>query len=146
MLRLDPEGGLLTSTHLTFVRLCLSCRAYSEAVPIIQNIIHSFPTKQGTIIDAPYLCSDHATSGSFITEKSGFTELLEVAHVLEYFLLAGMVYIALQKWSEAQLMLEHVLVAPSHGTASGLMLEAYQKWVIVSCLALGHVSPPLILY
>lgn len=131
---------MLTSTHLTFIRVCMSCRAYNEAVPILDNIIHSFPTKKPADIDAPYPCSNHATSIGFITKDSGFTELLEVSHVLEYFLLGGMTYIALQKWPEAQLMLEHVLVAPSHGTASGMMLEAYQKWVMVSCLALGHVG------
>lgn len=78
-------------------------------------------------------------SSGFITEESGFTDLLRVADIQEYFLLGGMIYIALHKWSEAQLMFEHVLVTPSQGAASGLMLEAYQKWLIVSCLGLGRV-------
>jgi len=58
--------------------------------------------------------------------------------VHEYFLLAASIYIGLRRWEEALLNLECVLAAPTQGTPSGLMLEAYQKWVVVGCLIHGR--------
>ncbi|KAF2102246.1 hypothetical protein NA57DRAFT_34602 [Rhizodiscina lignyota] len=142
LLRLDPEGGVLTTHHLTFLRLCMASQAYGEALPILSNIIHSFPPKDASNIDAPYLCSNHAVSGAFINEKSGFTDLVSIEQVQEYFLLGGMAYIALQMWEDAQIFLEHVLVTPTQNVATGMMVEAYRKWLLVGCLATGQVPKP----
>jgi COP9 signalosome complex subunit 3 len=105
-------------------------------------VVHSFPASKATIttIDGLYPCSPHSDSSSYITEASRLTEKLTTADVHEYFLSGAMIYIGLQKWQEALQYLECVLLSPASGTASGLMLEAYQKWVLVGCLAAGRVS------
>lgn len=139
ILSLDPEGGVLTSNHLLVVRACLSCRLYEEALPLLSKIIHTFPSKQKSPIDAPYLCSKHAVSAGYITSKSGFTQEITVHDIQEYFLLGAMCYIALKMWDDAQLYLEHVLVIPTGGVATGMMVEAYRKWLLVGCLAHGYV-------
>lgn len=139
ILRLDPEGGVLTTNHLLVLRTCLSCRAYDQALPLLDKIIHTFPSKKGSKVDAPYLCSRHAVASAFITEESGFTGEITVHDVQEYFLLGAMCYIALRMWEEAQMFLEHVLVIPSGGVATGNMVEAYRKWLLVGCLAHGYV-------
>jgi hypothetical protein len=104
--------------------------------------VHSFPASKATttIIDGPYLCSSHSDSSSYITEASRLTEKLTTADVHEYFLSGALIYIGLQKWVDALQYLECVLLSPASGAASGLMLEAYQKWVLVGCLASGRVS------
>jgi COP9 signalosome complex subunit 3 len=118
----------------------MSCGHFADAEPILECPITAFPPKKASEVDAPWPCARHAVASGYITEESGFTDEVGLALVQEYFLQAGMAYIGLRKWDEAQLMLEHVLVTPTQGPASGLMLEAYQKWVIVSCLAQGRVS------
>jgi COP9 signalosome complex subunit 3 len=89
--------------------------------------------------DGDFPCSDHQDSSGFITKNSGLTATITIAHVQEYFLLAGIIYIGLEKWEDAVLLLEMVLVSPSQGPATGFMLEAYRKWLLVACLAYGQV-------
>lgn len=109
---------------------------------MLENIIHSFPAKSSSSVDAPYPCSNHAVSSGFLTEKLGFTDLSTSAEIQEYFLLGGMCYIALQRWEDAQIFLEHVLVTPTQGVPTGMMLEAYRKWLLVGCLASGQAPKP----
>lgn len=59
--------------------------------------------------------------------------------IQEYYVLGAMAYLGLGRFKKAQQFLEHVLVVPSANTANGLMLEAYKKWVLVSCLVQGKV-------
>lgn len=139
MLRLDPSTGTLTTTHVHYMRLCLEARAYRDAIPILENQIHSFPSATSSALDGPYPCSDHQLSSGYITYRSGLTEKLSTADVHEYFVLGAMVYTALQKYNEALSFLEHVLIAPTQNVASGLMLEAYRKWLLIGCLIEGKV-------
>jgi len=125
------------------MRLCLEARAYRDALPILQNQIHSFPSSTPSVVDGPYPCSSHQLSSGYVTIRSGLTERITAADVHEYFLLGAMVYIALQKYEEALLFLEHVLIAPTQNVASGLMLEAYRKWILVGCLIEGKVRDAL---
>lgn len=139
MLSLDSNIGVLTSYHLLVLRTCLSCRMYADALPLLDKIIHTFPTKDGSAVDAPFLCSRHVDGATFITVNSSLTQEVTVHDIQEYFLLGAMCYIALKRWEDAQMCLEHVLVIPA-GVATGMMVEAYRKWVLVGCLAHGTVS------
>lgn len=138
--RLDPMSGTLTSTHLKVLQICLRQQMYREALPILQATIHSFPAPKSLQVESDYKCSAHIDSSAYITENSGLTEKLTTLDVHEYFLLGGMIYIALQQWEGARLYLECVLVSPSHGAPSGLQVEAYKKWVLVCCILKGSVS------
>ncbi|KAF2195486.1 hypothetical protein K469DRAFT_616181 [Zopfia rhizophila CBS 207.26] len=145
MLRLDRTTGAFTLTHLHFIRLCMETRSYVAALPILDNYIHSLPTT----IPKPVLeqleysvpGADHTNSGEYIHSRSGHTDKITVADVQEYYLLGAMAYIGLRQFKQAKQFLEHILVTPSSNLANGLMLEAYKKWVLVSCLANGSVPP-----
>jgi COP9 signalosome complex subunit 3 len=112
---------------------------YREALPILQETIHSFPATNYNFVDGNFLCSPHADSSAYILENNGFSEKITMYDVHEYFLLGGMIYIALQMWEEAKAYLECVLVSPSQGVMSIFQVEAYKKWAIVCCIINGKV-------
>jgi COP9 signalosome complex subunit 3 len=103
-------------------------------------LIHSIPLANSYGFDGEFPCSDHQDSSGFITIGSGLTEKVTALQVQEYYLLGAIIFIGLRRWEEALLFLEFVITSPSHNTATGFMLEAYQKWMLVACLARGHVS------
>ncbi|KAF2134646.1 hypothetical protein P153DRAFT_380456 [Dothidotthia symphoricarpi CBS 119687] len=139
MIQLDPTTGSFTSTHLSFIRLCMETRSYAAAEPILDNYIHSLPSKipiqvrEGLEYSVP--CSDVASSAEYIHLVSGHSDKVTLADVQEYYVLGAMAYTGLRQFKKAQQFLEHVLVAPTSGnTANGLMLEAYKKWTLLNCL------------
>ncbi|TID22208.1 cop9 subunit 3 [Venturia nashicola] len=136
--RLDPSAGTMTSTHLHFVRFCLQRRVLVEAVPLMEATIHSFPAAKSSSIDGTFPCLPHTDSTGYISLESGLTAKLSIADVQEYFLLSATIWIGLRRWDDALLNLELVLTSPTQGSPSGLMLEAYQKWIIVGCLIKGR--------
>jgi COP9 signalosome complex subunit 3 len=143
MLRLDPTTGTFTSIHVSFIHLCLETRSYAAAEPILDNYIHTLPPKipsavrEGLEYSVP--CADVASSGEYIHQNSGHTDRVGLADIQEYYVLGAMAYLGLRQFKKAQDFLEHVLVVPSANTANGLMLEAYKKWVLLSCLVQGKV-------
>jgi COP9 signalosome complex subunit 3 len=144
MVRIDPTTGTFTSTHLNFVQLCVEARAYAAAEPILDNYIHSLPAKipatarEGFEYSVP--CADVARSGEYIHQNSGHTDKVHLVDVQTYYVLGAMVYLGLRQFKKALHFLEHVLVVPSVNLANGLMLEAYKKWILLSCLVYGSVS------
>ncbi|KAH9861608.1 hypothetical protein J1614_011360 [Plenodomus biglobosus] len=144
MTRLDPTTGTFTSIHLTFIQLCLETRSYAAAEPILDNYIHTLPSRIPTVVreglEYSVPCSDVASSGEYIHQASGHSERVWLQDVLEYYVLGAMAYLGLKKFKKAQQFLECVLIAPSSNVANGLMLEAYKKWVLVSCLVNGTTA------
>jgi COP9 signalosome complex subunit 3 len=147
MVRLDPTTGTFTTAHLSFVRLCVETRSYAAAAPILDNYIHTLPAKipnsvrEGLEYSVP--CADVVSSGDYIHQSSGHSEKVSLADVQEYYVLGAMAYLGLRQFKKAQQFLEHVLVVPTANVANGLMLEAYKKYVLVSCLVDGEVGPSL---
>jgi COP9 signalosome complex subunit 3 len=140
MLRLDRSTSTFTSTHVLLLRLCLMARDFKSALPILDNIIFNFPMMKSSEVDEPYPCADHQDSAGYITIESGLTAAINAGTVHEYYILGALVYISQHMWEEAQLFLELVLVSPNQSVANGFMLEAYRKWVLVSCIIHGRVS------
>jgi COP9 signalosome complex subunit 3 len=142
MLQLDPTGGTFTSAHLPYLRLCMQASAHAEAFPIIDNVIHSFPSLNSLSIDGKYPCSPHQDSSGYITVNSGLTDAVHHRSVQEYYLLAAMICIGTghQRWPDALLYLELVLLTPNQNVVSGFMVEAYRKWLILCILVHGKVS------
>lgn len=140
MLRLDPSGGTLTTTHLDLVRVALESTSYRDALPVLNLDIHSLARKAGAQDTFP--CSDHYLSNGWLTVDSGLTEKLDRNAVQEYYLLGAMVYIGVRNWDRAKYFLEHVLSTPMSGSAAatGMMLEAYRKWILVSLMAKGEAG------
>lgn len=141
MFRLDPSATVLTSTHLLLVRLCLQSKAYSYALPILNNHICHLPTlPERSSSKTSLLCADHTSSLSFITAASGFSSELSYREYLRYFLYGAMVYMALQEWPKARHFLGVVISMPVVNSVSFVMVEAYKKWVLVGLLDKGKVS------
>jgi hypothetical protein len=114
---------------------------FDAAFPIIDRLIHSFPSHVGHNIDGELACSNHMDSSAYITIKSGLTKKITEKEVQEYYLLSGMVCIGAgrPRWEDAMMYLEMVITSPTQNTATGFMLEAYKKWVILGCLVTGQV-------
>lgn len=144
MVRLDPTTGTFTSTHLSFIQLCLETRSYAAAEPILDNYIHSLPSHIPAVVREGYEhsvpCADVARSGEYIHRLSGHSDKVAIVDVQEYYVLGAMVYLGLRQFTKAQHFLEHVLVMPSANVANGLMLEAYKKWVLLNCLVSGEAK------
>ncbi|KAJ4366578.1 hypothetical protein N0V95_000245 [Ascochyta clinopodiicola] len=144
MIRLDPTTGTFTSTHLDLIRLCLETRSYAAAEPILDNYIHSLPSQIPAIVreslEYSMPCADVARSGEYINRNSGHSGRVFLADVQEYYILGAMAYLGLRQFTKAHHFLEHVLVMPSANVANGLMLEAYKKWVLLSCLVSGEAK------
>jgi COP9 signalosome complex subunit 3 len=139
ILRLDPTSSTLTSIHYHFIRLCLYAKAYEEAANILDRPIYHIPTsldKASAARSYQYLCSAEP-SLAYLTPGTGLTEKFSHRTYLEYFLYAGVVYIALKRWEPALAALEICLAAPSSSTASMIQIEAYRKFVLVGLLLNG---------
>lgn len=142
MLRLDPSCAVFTSTHLLLVRLCLRARAYTHALPVLDKYVCHFPTSISHATSKfPVLpCAAHDSSVSFITETSGISSKLAYKDYLQYFLLGGMIYMALKQWGKAAHYLGVVISMPTAGPISMIMVEAYKKWILVKLLENGKVG------
>lgn len=138
MIRLDPTTGTFTSTHLQFIRLCMETRSYKAALPILDNYIHSLPlaVPQATRDNLEYsvIAADSVASGEYIHARSGHTDKITLANLHEYYVLGAMAYLGEREYKKALQFLEHVLITPAHNALTGLMLEAYKKWVLLTCL------------
>ena len=143
ILRLDPSSSCFTSTHLIFVRLCLEARSFQTSLDVLDKDIFHFPATSDKISSLPLPCSHHETSSTYITTNSGLSEKLTYKDHLRYFLYGAMLYLGVKKWERALLFLEIVIMSPTYNTASMIQVEAYKKWVLVSLLLEGRVSPRL---
>ncbi|EQL31954.1 COP9 subunit 3, variant [Blastomyces dermatitidis ER-3] len=144
ILRLDPSSSTFTSSHTTFVRLCLQSRSYLNALDILDKPICHFPTtsdKQFIKRSQLLLCQQHESSTSFITAASGLPGKINHRSYLEYFLYGAMVYMGLKKWDDAIHFLEIVISAPTTNSVSIIMVEAYKKWVLVCLIEKGKPLP-----
>ncbi|OCK79465.1 hypothetical protein K432DRAFT_330100 [Lepidopterella palustris CBS 459.81] len=142
MLRLDPSTGTFTSNHLLFIRLCMEARSYPAALPILDNYIHSLPSnlpKPLLELEGSVPAADLPNSSEYISTRSGHSDKINLTDIHEYYLLGAMAYLGVAKYKQAQHFLEHILVTPAANIASGLMLEAFRKWILVSCLADGSL-------
>lgn len=140
MLRLDDTAGTFTTTHVFFLRLVLQSGNYRLALPVLDQIVYNFPTEKSSEVDGRVPCARHFDSAGYITVESGLTGRIQAAYVHEYYILGALVYIALQRWEEAMLFLELILVSPNASQANGFMLEAYRKWILIGCIINGRVS------
>ncbi|KAF7513503.1 hypothetical protein GJ744_008797 [Endocarpon pusillum] len=141
ILRLDPTSSTLTSTHHKFVRLCLTCKAFQQALPVLERTIYHLPVSmdKGAAARATrYLCSETESSAIYLNPDHGLTMKLSSRDCLEYHLYGGMIYMGLKQWERAMSFLEVVLLAPCTNVTSAIMVEAYKKWVLVGLLLSGR--------
>ena len=135
ILRLDPSGSCFTSLHLRFVHSCLSARAFTDALPVLNNDIFHFPTTEKHF-DTTLLCSHRLSPSLYLASMSN---KLKPQDHLKYFLYGAMVYIALKEWERALLFLELVIESPVQRSASMIQVEAYKKYLLCHLIRYGKV-------
>jgi COP9 signalosome complex subunit 3 len=137
ILRLDSTSSILTSTHRTFIRLCLLAQAYTDAIDILDRPIYHLPT----ILDnrsRSYLCSGTDQNSTYLNPATGLTQPITVRIFLEYYLLGALSYLGVGRYKDALFFLEVVLSAPAaQNVASMLQIEAYRKWTLVGLILNG---------
>jgi COP9 signalosome complex subunit 3 len=142
MIRLDPTLGTFTPNHQVILQLCLMSGQYEEALPVLDAYIHSFPSESNTGFDGKLPCSNFTESSGYMTTTSGLADKVTEKDVATYFLMGAMLYLGMgsSKYDDALLYLEVLVTMPAHGVASGLMLEAYRKALLVHLLHHGKVA------
>ena len=139
MLRLDPSGSMLTTTHLQLVRFAHGLMCPPDILPILEKEITNVPPRQGVRIEGCNATSVDCPSCMYIFQDSGFTDKISLEQVQEYFVLGALAYISVQNWQRAIFLLEHVLATPMAGLANGYIVEAYKKWLLLNLILHGYL-------
>lgn len=129
-------SSTLTTTHVLLSRLSLLARAYTLALPVIDQTICQF----SATTDKPnYQQNESDIDPSPSLHLFGPHSNLSHKDHLQYFLYGGMIYMALKKWNKARHFLSIVISSPAINSVSLIMVEAYKKWVLVNLLEKGVV-------
>ncbi|GLA97224.1 hypothetical protein AtubIFM57143_004714 [Aspergillus tubingensis] len=148
LLRLNSPG-VLTSLHVTFLRLTLLSKSYHHALPVMERWVFQFPTSSVQAyrkhISRP-LCSEDTFGDTFISDASGFSAKLTYRDHMRFFLYGAMIYLALKEWDKALHWLSIVISSPVNDSVSKIMIEGYKKWILASLLAHGKlISSPRVI-
>ncbi|KIW27912.1 uncharacterized protein PV07_07609 [Cladophialophora immunda] len=142
ILRLDSSSSTLTSTHRTFLRLCLLSQAYAEAVRILDHPIYHIPSSRPDPRTNRCLCSGSDQPWNFLSPATGLSLPVTSRTYLEYYLMGGMCYMAVRRYKDAMFFLEAAFTAPTvQNVASIIMVDAYKKWLFVGLLLTGATPP-----
>ncbi|KAI0102789.1 hypothetical protein GGR51DRAFT_526224 [Nemania sp. FL0031] len=144
ILKLDPSGSMLTSSHILLAKLAYETDNIVPALPVIGKDIVFYPG-MANHETAQYLCDLELSPPSYISKNTGFTAKLKSSMVLEYDLLCGMMYCARREWGKARAAFERAVSFPTKEMGcSKIMVDAYKKWILVSLLSEGKYSstPP----
>lgn len=143
ILRLDPTGSILTTTHILLTKLAYSTGHIEPALAVIDKSIVFYPGMPDRNIPE-FFCDLGLSPASYMTKNAGLTNAVKATAVLEYDLLCGLMYCTRKDWAKAHASFERVITYPTRdqGT-SKIMVEAYKKWVLVGLLHNGrYVAPP----
>lgn len=144
VLRIDPTGSILTSTHILLVNLAYSSGHIEAALPVIDKSIVFYPG-MANHHTPDVLCHQGLPPPAYISKNSGLTTALKAPAVLEYDLLCGLIYCSRRDWRKALAAFERVVTYPTRDQGiSKIMVDAYKKWVLVSLLCNGKLEevPP----
>ncbi|ETW06001.1 hypothetical protein H310_03620 [Aphanomyces invadans] len=103
----------LTPYHSTFVLACVYAKCYHAALSVVDEPIFDIASPQAAV---------------------------QSIHVLEYFYYGGMVYTGLKQFRAAATFFLMTLTVPAYAL-SAIAIEAYKKFILVSLLSDGQVSP-----
>ncbi|KIW10981.1 hypothetical protein PV08_10280 [Exophiala spinifera] len=138
ILRLDDTSSTLTSTHLTFVRICLLSHACYRSTDILSMPIGHIPISHNETHGPNNICSASQPPWKYLTPATGLTQPVTNRMFMEYYLLGGLCYMTEGRYREALFFLEVVISTPTvPNVASLIMVEAYKKWLLVGLLLDG---------
>lgn len=110
--KVSTSSEHLTPIHADFLQVCLLAKAYSAALPVLeQDILEIDPNSTG----------------------------LTPQDFLRYFYYGGNIYTGLKEYKKALEMYKLALSTPAYAL-SAIVLESYKKFVLVSLLANGTVE------
>ncbi|KAH8704691.1 putative COP9 subunit 3 [Talaromyces proteolyticus] len=136
IIRLDPTCSSFTPTHVLLSRACLLAKAYTLALPILDQTIYNFSTTVNNFHQKSLQNESDIDIVSDLHSSGAFPKTTHTDH-LQYFLYGAMIYMALKKWSKARHFLSIVVSSPATNSVSLIMVEAYKKWVLVNLLEKG---------
>ena len=113
------------------------------ARPVLDKDIYTFPPtpKAGTNnAITSYICASNHPSSDFLA--SGFTEKVTSKDILQYFLIGGIIYTALENYERAIHFYELAIIAPATNAVSKIQVDAYVKRLLVGIIWKGVVSAP----
>ncbi|KAI2625883.1 hypothetical protein GGR54DRAFT_593409 [Hypoxylon sp. NC1633] len=140
ILRLDPTGSILTSSHILLAKLAYKTNNIEPALQVIDKHIVFFPG-MANYGEPRYLCDLDLPPPAYISRETGLTAPLKPSSVVEYDLLCGMMYCSTRDWAKAHAAFERVISFPTReGGTSKIMVEAYKKWVLVGLLSEGKLT------
>jgi COP9 signalosome complex subunit 3 len=132
---------MFTSHHLPLIKLAYTSNSIEPALPIITSPIVFYPGMRGQTEPRP-LCDMRLPPTSYITVESGLTSRVSSSAVLEYDLCVGLCHLQHRQYRPAAAAFERVLTYPTkENGCSKIMVEAHNKWVLVSLLAKGKLEP-----
>ncbi|KAK4200688.1 hypothetical protein QBC40DRAFT_264834 [Triangularia verruculosa] len=139
LLQLDPTGSVLTSHHTDLVRFAYMTNSVEPVLPIIEKNIVFYPGIRGYTNTRLLSDPDLPPSGFIAVLDHDFSKPLDTEKILEHDLLRGLCFIQRRSWQQAFDALERVITFPSRETnnASKIMVEAYNKWILVGLLLKG---------
>lgn len=137
LLRLDPSGSVLTTTHCLFANMVYTTGCIEQARPVLEKTIIFYPEPTS---QAKRLCDESLPPTSYITKSTGLTGDLTSSHVLEYDMVRALVFIQERRWAPALDALERCVAFPTDdATVSTIMLQAFYKWTLVSLILHGRI-------
>ncbi|KAI0179131.1 hypothetical protein GGR52DRAFT_535017 [Hypoxylon sp. FL1284] len=140
ILKIDPTGSMLTTTHIHLARLAYTTNNIDAALPVITRDIVFFPDMANTA--APInLCDLTLPPPEYISRETGLTGSLRPSQVMEYDLFCGMMYCSRREWAKACAAYERVISFPTReGGVSKIMTDCYKRWVLLSLLTTGKLG------
>ncbi|KAH8670991.1 COP9 signalosome complex subunit 3 [Xylariales sp. PMI_506] len=142
ILRLDPTGSVLTSTHINLAKLAYNSGKIKPALEVIDKNIVFYPGMSNHKVPELY-CDMSLSPSVYISRDSGLTTNLKTSAILEYDLLCGMMHCTERDWAKASAAFERVVTYPSRDQgASKIMSEAFKKWALVNLLEKGKYTAP----
>ncbi|PRP82268.1 COP9 signalosome complex subunit 3-like [Planoprotostelium fungivorum] len=111
-LKIRQSTETLTPVHAYFLQACLLSKCYHAALHLIDEDIF----------------------------EVAWEKLNTPRDVLSYFYFAGMIYIGLKKYKKALAALRIIIVAPAQAL-SGIVVEGYKKYALLSLIVHGKVPP-----
>ncbi|CAN8106381.1 unnamed protein product [Discula destructiva] len=144
ILRIDPTGSMLTTTHLELAELAFETDTADCAFSVLDKQIVYYPgmDKDSTSrrnLHEKILCDMNLSPPDYITPETGLTDALTIEQVLEYNFLCGLLYASRSQWKKARAAFERIITHPTRdGGVSKIMTEAYDKWLLLSLLVTGQ--------
>ena len=129
---------MLTSHHVALVKFAYTTDNIEPALPFLEKSIVFYPGMKGSNESRPRSDMD-LPPVAYLTIESGLTKTVTSNEVLQYDLFRGLCFIQRRSWRHAFDALERVITYPAKDTysCSKIMIEAYNKWVLVGLLLNG---------